>query len=182
MNPRRLYRCRKDRILAGVAGGMAEYLEVDPTVIRILWILSIFLGGFGILLYILMAFIVPLEPIAGPAAPDTGPATDAAAAWGTGSEPIDATQTGWAAPAPGTTWAAPAHTTWAVPAHEPGADRREGRAGMVIGTVLVLFGVIALAGVLVPGWAASGLLGPAFILALGIALLASAIRRPTTES
>ena len=64
MNPRRLYRCRRDRQLAGVAGGIAEYLEIDPTVVRILWILSVFLGGFGILLYIIMAFIVPLEPIA----------------------------------------------------------------------------------------------------------------------
>ena len=62
MNPRRLYRCRSDRQLAGVAGGMAEYLEIDPTVVRILWILSVFLGGFTILLYIIMAFIVPLDP------------------------------------------------------------------------------------------------------------------------
>ena len=62
MNPRRLYRSRRDRQLAGVAGGMAEYLEVDPTVVRLVWILSIFLGGFGILLYIIMAFIVPLDP------------------------------------------------------------------------------------------------------------------------
>ncbi len=62
MNPRRLYRSRRDRQLAGVAGGMAEYLEIDPTVVRLVWILSIFLGGFGILLYIIMAFIVPLDP------------------------------------------------------------------------------------------------------------------------
>ena len=48
MNPRRLYRSRHDRQLAGVAGGMAEYLEVDPTVVRLLWILSVFLGGFTI--------------------------------------------------------------------------------------------------------------------------------------
>jgi len=69
VNPRRLYRSR-DRQLAGVAGGMAEYLEVDPTIVRILWVLSIFLGGFGILLYIIMAFIVPLDPrgMPGPAA------------------------------------------------------------------------------------------------------------------
>lgn len=66
MNPRRLYRSRRDRRLAGVAGGIGEYLEIDPTVVRILWVLSIFFGGLGIFLYIVMAFIVPLEPLPAP--------------------------------------------------------------------------------------------------------------------
>ena len=40
MNTRRLYRSRADRVLTGIAGGMAEYLEVDPTIVRILWVLA----------------------------------------------------------------------------------------------------------------------------------------------
>jgi phage shock protein C len=60
---RRLYRCRHDRRLAGVAGGVAEFFDLDPTLVRILFFLSIFLGGMGLLLYIGMAIIVPLEPI-----------------------------------------------------------------------------------------------------------------------
>ena len=44
MNPRRLYRSR-DRMLAGVAGGMAEYLDIDPTVIRILWVIVVLATG-----------------------------------------------------------------------------------------------------------------------------------------
>ena len=59
---RRLYRCRHDRRLAGVAAGVAEYFELDPTLVRVLWFLSIFVGGLGILLYIGLALIVPLEP------------------------------------------------------------------------------------------------------------------------
>jgi len=59
---RRLYRCRHDRRLAGVAGGLAEYFDLDPTLVRVLFFLSIFLGGMGLLLYIGMAIIVPLEP------------------------------------------------------------------------------------------------------------------------
>ena len=59
---RRLYRCRHDRRLAGVAGGVAEFFDLDPTLIRVLFFLSIFLGGMGLLLYIGMAIIVPLEP------------------------------------------------------------------------------------------------------------------------
>lgn len=59
---RRLYRCRHDRRLAGVAAGVAEFFELDPTLVRVLWFLSIFVGGLGVFLYIGMAIIVPLEP------------------------------------------------------------------------------------------------------------------------
>jgi len=60
---RRLYRCRHDRKLAGVAAGVAEYFELDPTLVRVVWFLSIFFGGLGIFLYIAMALIVPAEPL-----------------------------------------------------------------------------------------------------------------------
>ena len=46
---RRLYRCRDNRVLAGVAGGVAEYFDVDPSLVRLFWFLSIFVGGFGVL-------------------------------------------------------------------------------------------------------------------------------------
>ena len=60
---RRLYRCRDNRILAGVAGGVAEYFDLDPSLVRILFFISMFFGGIGLLLYIGMAIIVPLEPL-----------------------------------------------------------------------------------------------------------------------
>lgn len=60
---RSLYRCRHDRKLAGVAAGVAEYFDLDPTIVRVVWFLSIFFGGLGIFLYIAMALIVPLEPM-----------------------------------------------------------------------------------------------------------------------
>lgn len=60
---RRLYRCRHDRRLAGVAGGLAEFFDLDPTLVRLLWFLSIFFtGGLSILLYLGLVLIVPLEP------------------------------------------------------------------------------------------------------------------------
>ncbi|HEX9550877.1 MAG TPA: PspC domain-containing protein, partial [Candidatus Limnocylindrales bacterium] len=55
VNRRRLYRCDHDRKIAGVASGLAEYLDIDVTLIRILWVVSIFFGGLGLLLYIIMA-------------------------------------------------------------------------------------------------------------------------------
>ena len=72
MGPRRLYRSRTERQLAGVAGGIGNYLEVDPTVIRVLWILSVFFAGIGILLYIILAFVMPLEPLPAPGGQGAG--------------------------------------------------------------------------------------------------------------
>jgi len=160
VSPRRLYRCRHDRQLAGVAAGMAEYLDIDPTVVRILWILSAFLGGFTILLYIILAFVIPLEPATGPAP----------AWWGSAGE--------GASPESG-----PAGSTWQAPGpHQRPDDRRGGRAGLFFGVLLIVFGTIAMANVLIPGWAISGLLWPGFILALGAALLVASIRRTTPET
>lgn len=61
MNQKKLYRSCKDQILGGVAAGMAEYFEVDPTLARLLWALSFF-AGFGIPAYIVAWVIIPLDP------------------------------------------------------------------------------------------------------------------------
>jgi phage shock protein C len=71
---RRLYRCRHDRRIAGVAGGLAEFFDLDPTLVRLVWILSIFLGGIGLFLYVAMAIIVPLEPVSAEDAADAATA------------------------------------------------------------------------------------------------------------
>ncbi len=59
---RRLYRSGKDRILGGVCGGIAEYLGVDPVIIRLLWVLAALTWGSGILLYIIFWIIIPRNP------------------------------------------------------------------------------------------------------------------------
>jgi len=60
---RRLSRCRENRVIAGVASGVAEFFGIDPTLVRVLWFVSIFFGGVSLLLYIGLAIIVPLEPL-----------------------------------------------------------------------------------------------------------------------
>lgn len=60
---KKLYRSRKDRILFGVCGGLAEYIGIDPTIVRILWVIISFAYGFGILSYIALTLIVPKEPL-----------------------------------------------------------------------------------------------------------------------
>jgi len=59
---KRLYRSRTDKKLAGVCGGVAEYFNIDPTIVRVIWALLAFFYGTSILLYIIMAFVVPEKP------------------------------------------------------------------------------------------------------------------------
>ncbi len=59
---KRLYRSRIDRKIGGVCGGFAEYLEIDPTIVRLLWILLIFWGGAGLLAYLIALIIIPNNP------------------------------------------------------------------------------------------------------------------------
>ena len=170
MNSRRLYRCRHDRQLAGVASGIAEYLDLDPTVVRVLWILSVFLGGFSILLYVILAFVMPLEPVA---------AVDGSGAIAGSGETADARATaGGATAATTSAWSV---SSSAAPAHLH-RQRGEGRLGLAAGVLLVVFGSIALVGSALPGWVAGFALGPALLVALGIALVVVAIGRPSPES
>jgi phage shock protein C len=160
---RRLYRCRHDRMVAGVAGGIAEYFDADPAIVRILWIVSIFFGGIGLLLYIVMALIVPLEPEVAPGTTLTG-----------GEVPPDAA-TG-AIASPGTDW----HSAPVAHRHE---NRGTGRLGMFFGVALILFGALALIDAFLPAWVDSGsYLWPAFIVGIGVLLVVGAMRREAPES
>lgn len=59
MVKKKLYRGKKERMIAGVCGGVAEYLNVDPTIIRLLWVLGSLIWGAGIILYLLAWIIIP---------------------------------------------------------------------------------------------------------------------------
>lgn len=62
---RRLYRSRKERMFRGVAGGLAEHVGVDPTLVRLLFVvLAIFGQGIGVLAYVLLWIVVPQGPAA----------------------------------------------------------------------------------------------------------------------
>ena len=172
---RRLYRCRHDKRIAGVASGIAEYFDADPSLVRILWVLSIFVGGAGLLLYIAMALIVPLEPEAGFVPGGV------AAAGGEGTQPTDATGE------PGTPGAAgaagvPSPTGWSMPpAGHRHATHGSGRATTLFGIVLIMFGALAFIDRVLPNWADGGhFLWPAFIVGIGVILVASAVRRDPT--
>jgi phage shock protein C len=57
--PRKLYRSRNQRMVAGVCGGLAEYFNVDATLIRVLFLVLAVIGGSGLAIYLVMWIIVP---------------------------------------------------------------------------------------------------------------------------
>ena len=60
---KRLYKSEDNRVLCGVCGGFGEYIGIDPTIIRLIWVLLGFAAGGGIILYIIAAIIIPRIPI-----------------------------------------------------------------------------------------------------------------------
>jgi phage shock protein PspC (stress-responsive transcriptional regulator) len=169
----RLYRSVDDRVLAGVAGGLAELWDIDPALVRIAWVvLTPFTAGFTILLYVVMAIVVPEEPIGGQA--------DLGGSSGTGaSQPAGPSPAGRPSPAGGPSPAgdsAPTSSGWVPGAAawrdqrrtekarlraeraQWRAERRASRAGgpdsgaIVGGIILVLIGAAALASQIVPGF------------------------------
>jgi phage shock protein PspC (stress-responsive transcriptional regulator) len=58
---KRLYRSETDKIIGGVCGGLAEYLNIDPIIVRILFILASTSGGFGLTVYIVLWIVIPSE-------------------------------------------------------------------------------------------------------------------------
>ena len=178
---RRLYRCRHDKRLAGVSSGLAEYFDLDVSLVRILWVLSIFFGGLGILLYIVMAIIVPMEPEY--LAQSGAGATATPGQPGQAETMTDAEGNPLATDTPSGTPVPHAYSGWYVA--EESHRHRTGGSGIgatFFGMILILFGALALIDGYLPGWADNGrFLWPAFILGIGTLLVVTAVRRRPNE-
>ena len=59
MSNKKLYKSSVNRMLWGVCGGSAEYFDIDPTLVRLVWVIITLMGGAGILAYIIAAIIIP---------------------------------------------------------------------------------------------------------------------------
>ena len=66
MESKKLYRSRTEKMVAGVCGGLGKYLAIDPTLIRLLFVLITLLGGSGVLVYLIMMIVIPEEPAEAP--------------------------------------------------------------------------------------------------------------------
>jgi phage shock protein C len=61
MEQKKLYRSNTNKMICGVCQGMAEYINIDPTVVRLLWVIFAF-SGVGLLAYVIAAIIMPVQP------------------------------------------------------------------------------------------------------------------------
>ena len=62
MKGKKLYRSRENAMLAGVCGGIGEYFDIDPTIVRLAWVILGFCGGVGLWAYVIAAVIIPQRP------------------------------------------------------------------------------------------------------------------------
>ena len=167
----RLYRSRDDRMLAGVAGGLAELLDADPSLIRVVWaVLVVLTGGLALLVYVVMAIVVPERPAGmeprGAAAPASAP----------GPQPAE---TG-----PAGSWVAPDGSTVPIGSPSPprSGHRRDdaARGGLIAGLLLIVLGGFFLLRQIVPAFDV-GSWWPVAAIGLGIVLIVLAVtpsRRP----
>lgn len=154
----RLYRSRHDRMLAGVAGGVAEMWGADPSLVRVIWaLLVIFTGGIALLVYIVMAFVVPEEPLqfegsaAGAGEASTAEARAAALA---------------------------AHHERVAARRAAGGERGGFPASVILGGFLIVLGGFFLAREFLPSidfdW-----FWPLVLVGLGVLLVVTSMRRPS---
>lgn len=172
---KRLYRSNHDRMIAGVAGGMAEYFQVDTTIIRLAWIITFFMS-FGIVAYIIAVFIIPPAPRfsgsssspgrsphanAGPASSTPEPTSGAEGGSGgdTGSTSEDGRKEGLE---PGT----PGPSTYS----EDGGEGRAVNGSVFFGWLLVGVGAFFIAERYIHWWSWHRL-WPIFLIALGLMLI-----------
>jgi len=168
----RLYRSRTDRVLFGVAGGMADWLDQDPAVVRLVWALLVVFGGAGLILYIIAAIVMPEEPYEMASMPPPAqPGNDATGTPNAGPA---------GAPAGGT--AAASSQGYPHSRAERRAARRAARGpssgGIVLGLLLILVGGWFLLRDVFP-WIDEQLFGPGILIAIGALLVVMALRRPT---
>ena len=143
---KRLYRSRTDSVIAGVAGGIGEYLDIDPVLIRIAFVVATFAGGVGIIMYIIAWVIMPEARGSQTQVPPVGEPSASSA-----EQSGEATTTTEAEPA------------------------QRGRGGVIGGTVLIALGLLFLADNFFPRFDVFDY-WPLIFVALGAAMLYRATR------
>jgi phage shock protein C len=63
MDEKRLTRSTSERMIAGVSGGLAEYFNIDPTIVRLIFVITALAGGPGLLVYLILWFVMPEEVV-----------------------------------------------------------------------------------------------------------------------
>jgi len=146
----KLYRSRRIRIFGGIAGGLAQYFNLDPILVRVLFVIATILHGFGVLLYIILWIVIPEEPfeIAYQVKPDDEIKVDGQTPQ-TDSINFDGTQS---------------------PPNKQGSGR------IIVGIILIFIGLIFFADRIIPSFDLRDVLPIAFVL-IGGALIWNSMKK-----
>jgi len=169
----RLYRSPDDRVFAGVAGGMAEAWDLDPALVRVGWAFLILVtGGLFLLLYVVMAVVVPLrsgEPVLW----DSGSTTD--------SQPEATPGQPTSGPPSATSPIGAPYGTWQPGLYRRPRHRRDGTGGLVIGLFLIVIGAYFLLREYVPTLNFD-LIWPLIVIGGGVLLVVAAFGRTSQRA
>jgi len=172
----RLYRSRDDRMIAGVAGGLADYLGLDPSLVRIAFAVLFLAGGLGIFIYGVMWLVVPEED---ELTPEQFAAASGAGATGAAGAPPATGSPGGPSGAPvdwRTQRAAERDARRAAQRQRRAANPGEGRTvGLLIGGFLVLIGIAFLLRNFIPA-IDFDLFWPIILVLIGVVILVAAFR------
>lgn len=132
---RRLYRSRRDRVILGVAGGLADYFDIDVAIVRLIWVLLTFTAGPGALLvYLVAGLIVPEQPLL----PRTNIVNDVPVSSASGSD-IDRELEELARASGNPAGAGTSSADRTIP------QRHDSRSNMILGLILAAVGILLLA-------------------------------------
>jgi phage shock protein C len=126
---KRLFRSAKSKVFGGVAGGIAEYFDIDPIIIRLLFVIIAFAGGGGAVVYLILWVALPLEPLS-PFTMNMGSS--------------ESTGTGNPGQQPGTNFEQGSANPFEMPV------KPQNRNGLIGGIVLISLGLIFLANKFIP--------------------------------
>jgi phage shock protein C len=159
MEPKRFYRSTTDRVLGGVAAGLAEYFALDPVLIRLLFVLFALFGGGGVLVYIIFWIVIPEKPVN---LNQTQPTME------TTEKPQEGS---------GTYSSSPGNTE---PKKEAPVEKKK-RGSLIGGLVLITVGAIFLADEFIPN-VDFGDLWPLILIVIGAGLLINTFAKKSTTN
>ena len=145
----KLYRSRRVRVFGGIAGGLAQYFNLDPILVRVLFVVVTILHGFGILLYIILWIVVPEEPFEVAYKVNTDDQTAGEQSAQTDSTNFDGTQ-----PLP----------------------QKQSSGRIVLGIILIVIGLIFFADRIIPSFDLRDVLPIAFVL-IGGSLIWNSLKK-----
>ena len=180
---KRLYRSRTDRMIGGVCGGLGNYFSVDPSLIRLAFVLLFVFGGSGFLLYLILWIVLPEEGRTY-TSPEEAARANAQEIAGRARQFGQDVKTafGGSSASAGTGSEGPFTPSSDPPASSPvsgstPAQAAPSRGPWVIGLVLVGLGVLFLLNNVFPGFFSFGQMWPVILILIGVVMLLNAFRK-----